>query len=515
MRNLSLTGLTRMPHHTKEIKSFKGIDLRNSMKQYVVIIAFGVLLVGILGASLVPDQAADAGERKKLEFTETVTSSQDPGRGNADYQLAVILPPSEGTLYDGSVTFASSSDVQVFVLHELGPGDAKGQPTWTIDEKTVYGLSLMGVPSSAGSFEFTGAALALHSQDNKPFTATASIDGWAKGQAPEIILQRLEVNDESPFLLSKGVVPVIIPMHQGLHDAGNILYIITDASNQEFAEKISKQQDWRVELAPSLANAPKDFLQNVFIFTNGVRGDGLYGYQNEVFSGIPGEPGHAALNSVIEVTWKKGQNEIVLESAQDVLDAENGGRVEFNETGIVANISQIVWPDGQLTVRENPEITSDMEYGGGQVIEIDKDGMTVTFVAHRGWGPDGRTAYHIVTGATPSGPAGVMGVVHAPDLDGLVTSSAAADLFRFQNGIIGPGALGFQPGIAGAAVGDKNYTPMWRVYIVEWNEPGDANILETRYDIDSSKKEGLLTVSIASPMNNIHVVNSPVIDPFQ
>ena len=31
--------------------------------------------------------------------------------------------------------------------------------------------------------------------------------------------------------------------------------------------------------------------------------------------------------------------------------------------------------------------------------------MTVTFVAHRGWGHDGRTIYYIVTDATPSGPA--------------------------------------------------------------------------------------------------------------
>ena len=52
-----------------------------------------------------------------------------------------------------------------------------------------------------------------------------------------------------------------------------------------------------------------------------------------------------------------------------------------------------------------------MPYGGGQITEINEEEMTVTFVAHRGWGPDGRTIYYIVTDATPSGPAEMMGVV--------------------------------------------------------------------------------------------------------
>ena len=35
----------------------------------------------------------------------------------------------------------------------------------------------------------------------------------------------------------------------------------------------------------------------------------------------------------------------MFESAADVIAAEEGGRIEFNETGIVLNTPQIVWPD--------------------------------------------------------------------------------------------------------------------------------------------------------------------------
>ena len=60
----------------------------------------------------------------------------------------------------------------------------------------------------------------------------------------------------------------------------------------------------------------KIHLQKLYIFKNGVKGDGIYGFQNEVFSSTPSqESEYSALNSVIEVTWKVGQKEIEFESA--------------------------------------------------------------------------------------------------------------------------------------------------------------------------------------------------------
>lgn len=486
------------------------------MNPYVAAVALGVLAASLLAVSVVPDQFVDAGSRKKIHFTETVTSSQDPGQGHEGHQLAMVLSPSVGTIYDGSMTFASSEPVQAAVLHEIGPDDAGGQPVWTVDGDTIYGFSLVGPPSGSGSLEFTGAALGLHLSGPEEFTATVSIDAWIRGQPTEVIMQKMEPQKEEPsLLLSQANVAATIPMHGGLYEGKPVLYIMTDASDGGFAGEISQRQGWRVELAPPIAGTPGDALQEIYVFTNGVRGAGLYGYQDEVFSGIPGEPGYSALNSVIEVSWKRGQNEVVLGSAQEVLDAKEAGRVEFNETDTVANAPQIVWPGGQMAVREDPGISDEMQYGGGQVTEIDRDGMTVTFVAHRGWGPDGRTVYHIVTDATPSGPADVMGVTYSPSLSSLIASAAAADLYQFQNGIRGSGQLGFQAGIAGAATGDSNYSPMWRIYTVEWNDPGTARVLETRHDIDHSKEEGLLSVGIARPMNSEHIVNCPVIDPFQ
>ena len=72
-----------------------------------------------------------------------------------------------------------------------------------------------------------------------------------------------------------------------------------------------------------------------------------------------------------------------------------------------------------------------------------------------------------------------------------------------QNGIVGTSPLGFQPGIASAGLGDENYSPMWRIYLVEWNDSNSAKLLETKSDIDSFRDDKMISVSIARPTNSI------------
>ncbi|MDX1440879.1 MAG: hypothetical protein R3237_00275 [Nitrosopumilaceae archaeon] len=486
------------------------------MNKIIFVIIIGVIVGAIFSISSISDQFVDANSRKKIHFTQTITSTQDPGQGHEGHQLAIILLPSEGTIYDGSLTYTASEQVQVVVLHEISVNDSKGQPIWTIDGDKIYGLTLIDSGNS-NSFEFTGAALALHSPNSKEFTATVSVDGWIRGQPTELVFQQLEIKREEPTLsLLKSNVPAVIPMQKGIYNSTSLYYIITDASDKALAEKITEKQNWKVELAPPLSNAPENATQQIFVFTNGVSGDGIYGFQDEVFSNTPNqESEYSALGKVVEVTWKKGQKISILESAEEILEAHKGSRLEFNESQIVINAPQIKWEGGQMTVRSNSEISVDSLYTGGQITEINEEEMTVTFIAHRGWGPDGKTIYYIVTDASPRGPAELMGVIFSPTSAELIANSAAVDLFQFKNGIKGSGPMGYQPGIAAAAPGDENYSPMWRIYNVEWNDPKDAKLLETRFDIDSASEEDLLIASIARPLNEDHIVNCPFIDPFQ
>ena len=52
---------------------------------------------------------------------------------------------------------------------------------------------------------------------------------------------------------------------------------------------------------------------------------------------------------------------------------------------------------GSLKERDNKTLTYQSPYGGGQVLNIDTKKNEVTFVAHRGFAPDGSTIYYIAT----------------------------------------------------------------------------------------------------------------------
>ena len=320
----------------------------------------------------------------------------------------------------------------------------------------------------------------------------------------------------SVLRLSRANVPATIPLHQGFYDGGDVYYIITDSSDPTHANVITDNQGWKVELAPLLKNAPEEALSKTYMFVNGIEGDGVHGYQGEIFTSTPAQEDiYSALTSHVHVTWNEGANPRILDSEAMVMEAVDNGEIQLAEIDVVLNMPQIIWPEGQMMVKEDKTLTDTTPYGGGQVLDIDTEEMTVTFIAHRGWGPDGRTIYYIVTDATPSGPAEMMGVVNSPTSASLIANSAAVDLFQFKNGIAGTGPLGFQPGIAAGAPGDQNYSPMWRIFMTGWANPGSAQVLETIDDLNAYQKAGLIDIGIARPMDSDHIVNCPFIDPFQ
>jgi len=252
------------------------------MNKIIIIFVITVIIAGAVTIPSLTEEFADAGSRKKVHFTQTITSSQDPGQGHRNHELALILSPNIGTLYDGSLTYTASEPVQIVVLHEITKNDSKGQSTWTVDGDTVYGLSLIDPKTKAGSFEFTGAALALHTSTTKEFTATVSVDGWIRGQPIDVMQTNSLEKQKAPLELLRANVSATIPMHNGTFNGDSVVYIITDSNDQEYADMLSKKQDWKVEFAPPLSETPNDVLGPVYIFTNGLSGDGINGYQNDL-----------------------------------------------------------------------------------------------------------------------------------------------------------------------------------------------------------------------------------------
>ena len=363
---------------------------------------------------------------------------------------------------------------------------------------------------------FPGGRAAWEADQGSTITPVAPVKEEPMEETYEEESKELTEADLGSVLrLSRANVPATIPMHQGFYDGEDVYYIITDSSDPTHADIITEKQGWQVELAPLLKNTPEEALSKVYLFTNGIKGDGIHGYQNQVFTSTPAQADvYSALTSHIHVMWNDGATSRVLTSETAVMDAAENNEITLTEINVILNMPQIIWPEGQMMVKD-VTLTDTTPYGGGQVLDIDTEEMNVTFIAHRGWGPDGRTIYYIVTDATPSGPAGMMGVVSAPTSASLIANSAAVDLYQFKNGLTGTGPLGFQPGIAAGAPGDANYSPMWRIFMIGWDNPENAQVLETIDDMNAYKKAGLIDIGIARPMDSDHIVNCPFIDPFQ
>ena len=109
--------------------------------------------------------------------TGTLTSVQDPGQGHESHQLALILPPSEKA-YHGFLTYSASEPVQlVSLIGPIDPAvDKKGQMVYTMDGKTWFALVFIEPGTQAGTWEFAGNAIAVHTKNITPFQVSYTVD---------------------------------------------------------------------------------------------------------------------------------------------------------------------------------------------------------------------------------------------------------------------------------------------------------------------------------------------------
>jgi hypothetical protein len=317
----------------------------------------------------------------------------------------------------------------------------------------------------------------------------------------------------SVLKLSNANVEIDVPLMKGYENGNEIFFIATDASDNQTAVQITNATGFKVNFAPLLARTPEEARGQAYVFENGIEGEGLLGFQLPVIDARPGQDGYSPLLQINLVRWNdEAAQPTELRSEEDIISASNAGQLTVNNTDVIVNHPAVQWQGGSLPIREDAgNITDESLYmGGGQVTDIDTAKMTATFVAHRGWGPDGKTVFYIVTDAVPEMPAAMMGIPFVPADDSLVGTPVAPDLFQFTNGIKGTGPMGFQSGIGAANPDDENYSPMWKISFIEWKDPSQARVLENLNDINTMLQGGLITITPA--MEGRHIVNCPFFD---
>ncbi|MFN2435149.1 MAG: hypothetical protein ABR515_07215, partial [Nitrososphaeraceae archaeon] len=230
-----------------------------------------------------------------------------------------------------------------------------------------------------------------------------------------------QVEQQAPgsvLKLSKASVPIDIPLLKGYESGNEIYFIGTDVSDKQTAEQLTEMTNFTVNVAPILSQTPETARGQIYLFTNGVPGNGPNGFQLPVLNANPANQSYSPLVQVNMVTWNNTGADVSpgkeLKSVQEIMSAQKGGQLTIQKTDIIVNHPAVKWEGGSMMIREDKKINDESKYVGGQVLNIDTDKMFVTMVAHRGWGPDGKTVYYVVTDATPEMPATMMGVPNVP-----------------------------------------------------------------------------------------------------
>ena len=307
--------------------------------------------------------------------------------------------------------------------------------------------------------------------------------------------------------LSNTNVPLDIPLTRGYANGEEVFYISTEASVEEVANHLTDLTGFRVAYTPALEFTPEEALAQIYAFTNGVKGTGAFGFQPQVADSQPGDDKYSPLWNVNAVTWNDGFEPRELKSEMEILKAQSNGELSIEEAGAIVNCPFVKWNGGQLQLRDNSHVTDADPYGGGQVLDIDLENMKVTFVAHRGFAPNGDTIYYIATDASSKDVADALGVIYVPRIQETIATASSSDLYVFTNGLEGNGPLGFQASIGSTTVGDKFYSPLWRIQTATWDNPDSADFLKTVGEISQATSRGKLETGLAG-----FVVNCPFVE---
>ena len=144
------------------------------------------------------------------------------------------------------------------------------------------------------------------------------------------------------FLNPTGVPPV-----KGYIEGQGIYFIHTETSDSKVAELLTDMMGSPVLVVPSLAQASEAMRTNVYVFTNGVSGDGPFKFQPDVFDAPPGTVGYSPLRALNLVTWKNEESARELKSAVEVKAAVMKGEVTIEQPGVVVNMPLLTWPGGR------------------------------------------------------------------------------------------------------------------------------------------------------------------------
>ena len=139
----------------------------------------------------------------------------------------------------------------------------------------------------------------------------------------------------------------LLPAGMAYAEGKEIYFIHTEASDAGVATLLTDMMSSPVLLVPSLAETPASALADVYVFDNGLAGEGPLGFQPDVFNNPPGTEGYSPLRRLNVVTWADASLARLLKSETEVMAALAADQLSIAQPGVVINMPFVVWDGGK------------------------------------------------------------------------------------------------------------------------------------------------------------------------
>lgn len=95
---------------------------------------------------------------------------------NIHREVAIILPPETGKIYEGVIAYSASSNVQPSSLYgPVNQSERKGQLAASFDGKTFYAVTAIQADQTTGTWQFAGSVLIVHNPFGHPFSVNYTV----------------------------------------------------------------------------------------------------------------------------------------------------------------------------------------------------------------------------------------------------------------------------------------------------------------------------------------------------
>ncbi len=139
----------------------------------------------------------------------------------------------------------------------------------------------------------------------------------------------------------------LLPAGRAWAEGREIYFVHTEASDPDVAKLLTDMMASPVLYVPGLASAPATAVAQVYVFENGPKGKGPFGFQADVFDNPPGTAGYSPLRNVNLVKWADLTKARELKSVAEIMAAQAAGELTITQPGVIVNMPFVVWDGGK------------------------------------------------------------------------------------------------------------------------------------------------------------------------